>query len=206
MVGSAHPTFTKVLKDGGHTREATKVLIAKHDDICKYGQLGRLSRFWNRFLGITIAHGYKSHRALWISLFIIGFGTFLFHFGYKNNLIEPSELEAYVTVNPEKPEAPALESSPSEEESQTEQMPTYPEFFSPTYSLDVFLPIVELNQSNYWLPKASRGHRIFKVDFLLLDVRCGGLLLFYFWIHILLGWIFTSLWVAGFSGLIRRVE
>jgi cytoskeletal protein CcmA (bactofilin family) len=198
--------LAKVLKDSGHTREATEVLIAKHKDIRKYGQLGKLDRFWNRFLDITIAHGYKPHRALWISLFIIGFGTVLFHFGYKYHLIEPSELEAYMAANPEKPESLELENSPSREEGQTEQIPAYPEFFSPTYSLDVFLPIVELHQSNYWLPKASQGSRIFKVDFLLLDVRFGGLLLFYFWVHILLGWIFTSLWVAGFSGLIRRVE
>lgn len=130
--------LAKVLKDSGHTHEATEVLIAKYDDIRKYGQLGRLSRFWNRFLGITIAHGYKSHRALWTSLFIIGFGAVLFHFGYKDNLIEPSELEAYVTVNPGRPEVLVLESSPSEEESQIEQMPAYPEFFSPTYSLMSF--------------------------------------------------------------------
>ncbi|MBE9136459.1 hypothetical protein IQ254_04465 [Nodosilinea sp. LEGE 07088] len=196
--------LAQVLKGSGYLQESIEILIAKQEDIREYGQIGKRGQFWNRCLGITIKHGYQPLRALWISVVIISSGIALFHLGYKYGLIEPSELEAYSIANPETMSSPA--DSLSEEDGQVRQSLAYPEFFAPTYSLDVFLPVIDLHQSSYWMPKASRGCKILKIDFLLLDVRCGGLLLVYFWIHILLGWVFTSLWVAGFSGLIRRVE
>jgi hypothetical protein len=37
----------------------------------------------------------------------------------------------------------------------------------------------------------------------LFKTRSDIVLRWYFWLHIVLGWVFTSLWVAGFTGLIR---
>lgn len=172
-------------------------MIGKQEDLRQYGDLSRIGWFWNWFLGHTIAHGYKSHQALWISLGIMAFGMIPFHFGYSQGLIEPSELEAYSI---------AITNPPPSESSTEKPSPAYPEFFTPVYSLDVFLPIIDFHQEQFWLPKASRGAELFEVPILLLKVRTGGLLLAYFWLHILFGWVFTSLWVAGFTGLVRRLE
>jgi hypothetical protein len=32
----------------------------------------------------------------------------------------------------------------------------------------------------------------------------GKLILRYYWIHVCAGWVFTSLWVAAFSGILKR--
>lgn len=192
----------RVLQISGHQEAAIKVLIGEQEDRLKYGGLGQFERFWNGFLYHTISHGYKPHRALLFSLFIIYIGLIVFDLGYAQGLIEPSELEAYsiATTKDSSPSIPSnLGSSTGTQMVKTP--PAYPEFYSLMYSVDVFLPIIDFHQESFWLPKASRGQEIspFKL-------RWGGVLLAYFWLHILLGWIFTSLWVAGFTGLVKRLE
>lgn len=191
--------LANALQANGHKKAARDVLIGKNDDERRYGELNNIEKIWNWFLGITIAHGYRPHRAFWISIGIIIFGVLPFHQGYKNRLIEPSELEAY-TIS-------------QESEKNTDQPNSaypnlaYPEFFPLLYSLDVFLPIIDFHQESYWIPKASRGDIVhFENPTFFLKITNGGLLLAYFWLHIILGWIFTSLWVAGFTGLVRNVD
>ncbi|NEP39316.1 MAG: hypothetical protein F6K35_08650 [Okeania sp. SIO2H7] len=66
--------------------------------------------------------------------------------------------------------------------------------------LDTFIPIVDLHQQEFWLPNPKKGEEI---PLILFKVKAGRLLRWYLWIHIIFGWILTSLWVAGFSGLVR---
>lgn len=192
----------RVLQASGHQEAAIRVLIGKQDDLRKYGGLSKVKQFWNWFLSRTIAHGYKPHRALLFSLAIVFIGLIIFDLGYTHGLIEPSELEAYLIAKTRDSSTPApiypgSKSSPK----MIKMPPSYPEFYSLMYSVDVFLPIIDFHQESFWIPRASRGKEIspFKL-------RWGGVLLAYFWVHILLGWVFTSLWVAGFTGLIRRLE
>ena len=76
-----------------------------------------------------------------------------------------------------------------------------PKFCAMVYSLDMFVPLVDLRQANYWLPNGNRGAEVFKLKGLRL--RWGDLLCFYMWVHIIFGWIFTTLFVVGLTGLIR---
>jgi hypothetical protein len=46
------------------------------------------------------------------------------------------------------------------------------------------------------LPNANRGPE-------LLNIKAGGLLRLYLWVHITMGWAITMLLVAGLTGLIR---
>ena len=198
--------LAQVLQASGHEEAAAEVLIGKQNDRRRYGGLNWIGWFWNRFLGITIAHGYKPKRALWASLGIIGFGIIPFQLGYAAGVIEPSELEAYSISSTENNLTFESADTTSGSAPQGNMPPAYPEFFSPVYSIDVFLPIIDFHQESYWIPKASRGGELFEIPIILLKVRSGGVLLAYFWLHIALGWVFTSLWVAGFTGLVRSVE
>jgi hypothetical protein len=72
--------------------------------------------------------------------------------------------------------------------------------FSPlAYSVDAFLPILNLHQEDYWLPNATKNSDAYWCYF-----QCGRVLRWYLWFHIGIGWIFTTLFVAGLSGLIRK--
>ena len=75
--------------------------------------------------------------------------------------------------------------------------------FNPlVYSIDTFTPVIDLHQQKMWLPDASKGKEryIFHPS---LKRRSGDWLRRYFWFQIIAGWVLTSLWVAGFTGLVR---
>jgi hypothetical protein len=57
-------------------------------------------------------------------------------------------------------------------------------FNAPLYSLDVLLPIVDLGQQDSWQPT--------------------GIVLYVYWALIILGWILTSAFVAGITGIFKR--
>ncbi len=74
--------------------------------------------------------------------------------------------------------------------------------FNPlVYSIDTFTPIIDLHQQKMWLPDASKGQ---ERGLPLLKRRGGDWLRRYFWAQIIAGWVLTSLWVAGFTGLVRN--
>jgi hypothetical protein len=53
----------------------------------------------------------------------------------------------------------------------------YPKFHALAYSLDVFVPVVDLHQAAYWLPDANEGTELKRGPF---AVRCGSILRYYF--------------------------
>src|SRR5262249_53475832 len=57
----------------------------------------------------------------------------------------------------------------------------YPCFSPFVYSLDTFLPIVELHQKKYWLPDATKQN--------------GRIYRWYLWFHIFVGYFLTTLMV-----------
>ncbi|NEP83400.1 MAG: hypothetical protein F6K39_37840 [Okeania sp. SIO3B3] len=183
--------LAEVLKKEGDPDAATEILIHKERDIRP--KLNRLSKFWNRFLDITIAYGYKPTKALvWSSIFI-SIGWNLFALGYDNCSNSISNNKCLFS--------PASEISPYTEETNNKTIDIdYPEFNFWLYSLDTFIPIVDLHQQTYWLPNSQKGEEI---PLILFKVKAGRLLRWYLWVHIIFGWILTSLWVAGFSGLVR---
>jgi hypothetical protein len=70
------------------------------------------------------------------------------------------------------------------------------------YSLDVFLPFVDLHQEHCWWPdEAASGRcivagRRFHVD--------GRTLRYYLWLQIIAGWLLSAIFIAGVTGLIRN--
>ncbi|HET6422650.1 MAG TPA: hypothetical protein VFG20_03140, partial [Planctomycetaceae bacterium] len=77
----------------------------------------------------------------------------------------------------------------------------YPKFNAIIYSLDVFAPFTYLHQANYWVPNPTRGERI-RLGFW--SPRPGELLRVYLWLHVVAGWLLTSLLVAGLTGLVQH--
>lgn len=68
---------------------------------------------------------------------------------------------------------------------------TAPHFSPIIYSLDASIPVIDFHQLKYCIPNVHKSN-------------WGWILQFYFSLHIILGWLFTSLWVAGLTGLIRK--
>jgi hypothetical protein len=75
--------------------------------------------------------------------------------------------------------------------------------FSPfIYSLETFVPLVKLGVAEYWVVNANVAK---PVQLGKVTLRSPGVLvLWYYWTHIIAGWVFTSLWVAAFAGILKH--
>ena len=180
--------LAKVLRESGAAESATLVEIAREDALTEHGGLSFSSRLWRYALRVTIGYGYRPLLALWWILLFVSLGTVLFGWGYRARLITPTDETAY--------EAFVRTGAPP---------PHYPPFTSFVYSLENFLPVVELHQGAYWRPnpRHSPAHagRLTKWSG---DRVPAMLLRWYLWLHILAGWTITPLLFAGLSGLLRN--
>ncbi len=133
---------------------------------------------WNLLLAITVRYGY--HPALiilWMAPLVL-FGACVFSQAYSSCLMAPSTERIY--LDPQFQCSNGNWGLPRE----------YPHFHPIVYSLDVFFPVVDLQQKAFWQPN---------------EVRPQGLVFrTYFWVHTVVGWVLTGIAVAGLTRLIKR--
>jgi hypothetical protein len=169
--------LARVFRRMGREADAVEVLIAKQEDLIRHGKLSWWGRLTRRILGVTIGHGYRSGRALLWSLAFVIAGALIFGWANARGLMAPS--------------SPEILTDPLYRAGGTIP-PDYPRFEALFYSLDAFLPIVDLHQESFWLPDAGKPF--------------GALVRVYLWIHIAAGWFLSTLFVSGVTGLVRRLE
>ena len=156
--------LAEVLQKSGHENDAKEVLIAKNKDRMKYGKNLTFEEWlWYKFFGPMIGYG---HRPLWVfyrgpcGSWFAGSILFWILVGWVLFLVEHRK---YPTISTNY---------------------NSPKFNSLVYSIDTFVPLVNLYQAKYWLPK----RKFFRL---------------YHWVHIAAGWILTTLLVVGLTGLVR---
>jgi hypothetical protein len=177
---SAHPyeNVAKALKAEADENAALRILIQKEDDVGLAQNLPFWKRFWRGLLRYTVGHGYRPEWALvWILAFI-ALGAFLFDLGYREGVMAPASTDVLV----------------QEKYQKYREIPKdYPTFSAWAYSIDAFIPFLDLVLEHYWIPNADAGW--------------GGVLLrIYLWIHIGVGWLLSTLFLTGVTGIIRRLE
>jgi hypothetical protein len=161
----------------GLDEQATDVLIAEED--ARYKTYDPAGRLWGAFLKTTIAYGHQPLRAIVWSLLVVLVGWTIVAIAKRAGVMRPTYPE----------NAPPLESR-------------YQLLHPLLYSLDVFLPFVNLHQEHYWWPDAAASGdcTIFKQR---LGVR-GSLVEYYLWLQIIAGWLLSAIFIAGVTGLIRN--
>jgi len=65
------------------------------------------------------------------------------------------------------------------------------------YSVDVFVPVVSLDEAKHWSPDPDQGRSLFGL------LHTGDLLRAYMWIEIAAGWVLISLFVVALTGVIK---
>jgi len=163
---SAQPyeQLAKVLREEGDEAGAKSVLIAMGNARWRFGTLGFWDRCGSWILWLTIANGYNTWQALWFIAFFVILGTLLFQVGYKSEAIQQTDKDNPRHCRP---------------------------FNAFVYSLETFLPLVDLGQAKHWAPDAEKS-------------ISGKRLRWYLWFHILLGWFFTLVFAAGVAGLVQK--
>ena len=179
-----------VFKKEGLEEDAKKILIAKNEDPARLRQMHNIFRkAWHYVKMVTIRYGYRPWYALIHAAIVVLLGWGLFWCGNQFGLISPSTTFAYVQYADPPNSLPA----------------GYPTFHSFVYSLDVFLPIIDLHQESHWLPHRDTFDR---GPYLPVLVRWSWRVLecslqWYMWAQIMIGWLLTSLFIAGFTRIIR---
>jgi len=195
--------LAKVFESEGDERGARQVRIAMENDLLP--KLSWASYLWRQVLRGTVAYGYKPWRALWWAFGFVLFGYLAFALGYRAGVIAPTGKEASAKFQSDKT-----------------LLPGYQPFNAFVYSLDTFLPIINLGLKDQWMPNPNlpdpkstqpptKGTWL--GDFVgahspPLDhwrfFNSGRALRGYLWIHLSAGWVLITLFAAGFTGIIRR--
>jgi hypothetical protein len=127
----------------------------------------------------VVGYGYSPWRALIPMTAFILFGWLLFAAADRYGHMVPAKERVYM----------------DREYKDTHVLPTdYPHLQPLVYSIDLFLPFVDLHQEDYWTPTDQRGQ----------NRRLGHFAKVWRWVHIGLGWVLSALFVAGITGLVKR--
>jgi len=154
----------------GNDAASRSIRIEKQRAARDSGRLGRGERLANVLLDRTIRYGWEPWRVVVFGLAIVFFGALLF--GSVGAAGFQSQGQR----------SPGAAGS----------------FQAVAYSLDVFLPVIDLGQGDDWVPKTTVVFRPFGWS------TSGTVVETYIWVHIALGWIVSTLAVVAFTGLVRK--
>jgi hypothetical protein len=164
--------LTRIYRRKGRDREAKDIAIAGLRDRRNRGGLPRAAKYWNWFLDKIVLYGYGMYRPLLILLLAWGAGMVFFYLAKIHGLME--------AVSPPTDHSVNANTCTSD----------YPCFLFPAYALEIFLPVINLRQLNFWLPNAKTGW--------------GMALLVWVWVAIAAGWIITVALAAGIGHLFAQ--
>jgi len=170
--------LAKALRESGDDSGAIRVLIAEQDAQYQKSSLPR--RLLASFLKTTIGYGHQPLLAILWSALVVLLGWQVVSVGARAGVMAPTWPE----------NRPAEARKPYEK-------------LSPLlYSLDVFVPFVNLHQEHYWWPDADAEGQY---AILGRKIRISGRMLRrYLWLQIIAGWLLSAIFVAGITGLMRN--
>jgi hypothetical protein len=170
--------LANVLRERGDDAGATTVLIAEED--ARYSRYGMLGRLWGSFLRYTIGYGPRPLLAVFWSFVVVVTGWIVTAIAKRAGVMRP--------IWPE--------NTPRSSE------PDYEDLRPLLYSMDVFLPFVNLHQEQYWWPKTNAMGTV-RVQGLRITLR-GSVMRYYLWLQIIAGWLLSAIFIAGITGLLRN--
>lgn len=169
--------LAKYLSESGDDVGATRVLIAQED--ARYANSDLAGATAATILKWTIGYGHRPLLAIWWSLAIVLLGCGVVRMGMRAGVMRRTYPE----------------NAPSNEDS-------YEPLHPLLYSLDVFVPFVNLHQEHYWWPDSDSSG-----EFVLAGIRLklrGSTVRAYLWLQIIAGWLLSAIFIAGVTGLIRN--
>jgi hypothetical protein len=197
--------FASVLRSDGLVDEANTVMIQENDRQSEFIPFWSLSGLSHFSFGILLNYGYRLTPAIAASLVLILLGWIFAALGFNKRFSVPKALREVVSGSEYSVHGNLF--SPTDTDAayrgDNYNAKSYPKFNAFIYSLETFLPLVKLGVSDYWHindAATAQGTRAgHKKHF-----TFGQWLRFYFWIHIIAGWILTTLMLGVLTGLIKN--
>lgn len=146
-----------------------------------------LSWWWHGFLDIFVFYGRSPGRVFFWGLLIVLIGSLIFREESMTYSPDRDNRFFFLNLYQHRRRRPHTASSPVIKRERYHARSTFIAFW---YSLDLFLPIIDLKMEKMWLPKP--GHRI--IDRFRDHYRR---------IHIILGWFSVSIGLLAIAGIIK---
>lgn len=185
----------RALRDMGHDQDANRVLI-EMGDVWRSSQPWGARRLWDAFKSTFLGYGHRPWPLFVTIVAYLMVGWLVFAGGYSKGVILPDIPPVYASADYNT----CLGTEPIETPDRVEAclddlFPEYMSFHAFVFSLDTFIPLVDLHQESAWEP---RDHP---------DAWFGGMgYRIYYWLHIAFGWILTTLAVVVLSGVVKPKE
>jgi hypothetical protein len=190
-VTQPYTQLASVYRAIGQDEQANAVLVARAERLGELSPAFSAQALWYRYFGRLIGYGYEPFRAIKIGVGIVVIGTIVFAIGARRHLMAETKLAERVI---------------SQENESGLVTTTYPRFNAFVYSLDVFLPFVDLHQICYWIP-GERATKPRSRNCLMhvgpYSLKWSGVLRTYFWFQTLAGWTLCTLLAAAVTGIVQ---
>jgi|JI7StandDraft_1071085.scaffolds.fasta_scaffold91121_2 hypothetical protein len=192
--------LVKTLRDMGHPLEATKVAIAKQERMRRAGKVGGpFAQLLHWIYGALAGYGYRPLRTVRAMLVVWVMAAVAFHFGGQAGYVGPTtplfnspalsgQVEQHCGHGSETGKTPWTRCA---------AMPAEYTTFQPLiYSLDLILPLVDLQQEADWAPivEDPPGRTL----------PFGAFLRWLMWFEILFGWAMSLMLVAVLGKLVNK--
>lgn len=190
-----------VLRNMGDSHGARMILYERERLRLKAKNVRLWEKVGGSISGALAGHGYKNHRALYWALGVWLLGALIFGIADRLGTMRPADPHVLAEAHYQETLRPP-----------TDYEPLKPALFS----ADIFIPIVDLGQQEFWLPRDA-GER--KADAAAAFPRLhhslvpavnwlfsGWLPKAYYYFEISMGWLLVSIVIAGFSGLLGHAR
>ncbi|MDB4951713.1 MAG: rane-associated oxidoreductase [Gemmatimonadetes bacterium] len=183
--------LARALRQSGYEDEANALAKEKYRLRRTRGSLSRRANAWRWLLEKSLGHGYDVGPVVLFSFVFVVLGTILFANGPERGLVTPAQELAYVVKDSAWRTSSSLKLHP--------RIDGYPDFNALVYSIDTFLPVIDLQQEGYWQPVDGECHAGGWTWW-----PCVSPLRVYLWFHTVAGWMMTTLLVVSLTSLVRR--
>ena len=196
----SHDAAANILFTMGENREAREILLERERLLTERGEFPRIWRWGRKIWDALAGYGYRPWlHTFVISLVIIVFGSALFCWGEHAGRIVPYQPAALVSGKYQYGRIPAE----TPDETVARKFSGYPEFNPILFSVDIFVPLLNLHQEPFWYPAPDGGRQHWWGSAEDGEFSWWFLLEWWYWFQIMAGGVLTSFFLLSIARLLR---
>ena len=195
-----HDAAANVLFAMGRNRQARDILLEREKLLTDRGGFPSIWKRGRKIWEVLAGYGYRPwQRTFLISLLIIGIGSVLFSEGEHAGRIVPHQPAALVSMKYQYGRIPAE----MPDETVARKFSGYPEFNPILFSVDIFVPLLNLHQEPFWYPAPDGGRQHWWGSAEDGEFSWWFLLEWWYWFQIMAGGALTSFFLLSIARLLR---
>ena len=196
----SHDAVANVFFAMGRNGDAREILLKRERLLTKRGEFPPIWRWGRKVWDALAGYGYRPWRHTFlISLGIIVFGSVFFGLGEQAGRIVPHQPAALVSMKYQYGRIP----TETPDETVARKFSGYPEFSPILFSVDIFVPLLNLHQEPFWYPAPDGGRQYWWGSAEDGEFSWWFLLEWWYWFQIMAGGVLTSFFLLSIARLLR---